>query len=88
MALPLVQFLAVAGRAVAITLRKWPGLLAAAGFVVTTSFSFSHLVSEVGQTALNLWPLLALACFFVLAREVVKSYFKLQIRKEKKGDGQ
>ena len=57
-------------------LRSWKGLAAFTGMVVATGFSMNAMIRQAGETALSLWPLIALFFLFLLAREVIRGYFK------------
>ena len=74
MALPIVPIWG----ALTVAIKKTPTIVLLATTVVATSFSLSSCTSQVADTALSLWPLLALICFFLLAREVAKSYFEIK----------
>lgn len=84
MAAPVVAGLLVTiGRATAQTFRYWRGILAWAGLIAATGFSFSYFVKQAASSAVSLWPLAALAFGFLLAREVVRQYV---IIKKQTGD--
>lgn len=51
--------------------KSWPAIVAFAGLILATGFSFAYMIRQAGEAALNLWPLIALVCFFFLAKEVV-----------------
>ncbi|WP_148252238.1 hypothetical protein [Aidingimonas lacisalsi] len=78
MAIPLAPALLILARSVGVALRKWPSILALTGLVAASGFTFNSMVRQAGETALSLWPLLALACFFLLAREVLKAWLKIK----------
>lgn len=79
MAAPLAPVLWMLGRSLATALRKWPNILALGTLLLAGGFSVKLMLKQMGETALSLWPLLALACFFFLLKEVVKAW--VQIRK-------
>lgn len=60
----LIPFFSVAARSVGVLLRRWQGVTALIGLVVASGFTFNAMVRQMADTALSLWPLLALACFF------------------------
>jgi len=74
----LIPFLSVAARSVGVLLRRWQGITALIGLVVASGFTFNAMVRQMADTALNLWPLLALACFFLLAKEFLRAWFKVR----------
>ncbi|MCE8004407.1 hypothetical protein [Billgrantia ethanolica] len=68
MAVPIVlPLLVTAGRSVALLLRRWQGVLALTGLIFATGFSLNGMIDQMGKTAVSLWPLLALGCFFFLS---------------------
>jgi hypothetical protein len=78
MALPIAPILFMVGRSVATALRKWPGILAFTGLIIATGFTFMAMINQMGETALRLWPILVIACFFLLLKEVVKAWVKIK----------
>lgn len=78
MAVPLVVLLPMIGRALITMLSRWQGLLALIGVVVATSFSLKMLLSQATSSALSLWPILTMACLFLLAREFIRGWLAVK----------
>lgn len=67
-------------------LRNWSGLAAFTGLIVATGFSVNGMMRQAGETALSLWPLIALFFLFLLTREVIRGYFKAKENANTLGD--
>lgn len=78
MAVPFAPLLLVAGRALAGALKRPGGLLAFGGVILASGITFNVMLRQMGETALSLWPLLGLACFFFLLKEVVRAWVKIR----------
>lgn len=85
MALPLIPIFTLLGRSLSIALRRWQGIVALTALVFGAGFTFNSMINQMGQTALNLWPLLAMAGFFLLAKEVVRAWMKVKQQQYKIG---
>lgn len=78
MAAPLLPVFALAIRGLGHALSRWQGILAFAGLIAVTSFSFSSFFNQATESIRSLWPILSVAFAFLLLREIVRSYFKLK----------
>ncbi|MGM0826275.1 MAG: hypothetical protein ACQEUY_16355 [Pseudomonadota bacterium] len=84
MAAPIIlPLLSLAGRSLIQLMSRWQGVLAAIGLVVASGFTIRELMRQAGETALSLWPLLALACFFFLAKEFIRAWLKVRNKEMK-----
>ena len=84
MALPIVA--ASIMKHVGIALKNWKGVLSISGLFATGALSLNAVIRQAGETALSLWPLLALFFLFLFAREVARSYFKAKESAARFGD--
>ena len=73
---PLVP-IAVAG-AVKSAGKSWTFWLGLSAFVGSGAISLSVVWNQFTASAINLWPLLAMAGAFLVIRQVVKEYFKVK----------
>ncbi len=71
MAAPLVPVLLIVGRSVGMALRRWQGIVALAGLIFATGFTFNSMLRQMGDTAISLWPLLSIICFTFLPESVM-----------------
>lgn len=78
MAVPIIAMLPMIGRSLIFALSRWQGILAFAGFAVATSFSAKIFLDQITSSALRLWPILALACLFLLMREVIRGWITIR----------
>ena len=78
MAVPFAPVLLAAGRALAEALKRPSALLACGGVILASGITFNGMLRQMGETALSLWPLLGLACFFFLLKEVVRAWVKIR----------
>lgn len=85
MALPIAPILMTLGRSVGVALRQWRGIVALTGMIVATGFTFNIMLSQAGKTALALWPLVALICFFLFAKEAFRGWAKIKRLEAEKG---
>ena len=84
MALPIIPAWSV----LVFAMKRTRSIVYFVGILAATGFSLSSCTSQVADTALSLWPLLALICFFLLAREVKKSYFEIKKSEKIKKEGE
>ena len=87
MAAPLLPILLTVGRVSKHALTHWQGLLAFAGLAIATSFSFNSFLQQATDSALALWPILSLACFFLLLREFIKGWLAVKKQEATKEKG-
>lgn len=66
--------------------RNWSGVAAVTGLIVATGFSVNGMMRQAGETALSLWPLIALFFLFLLTREVIRGYLKAKEKADMPGD--
>nr|WP_295712169.1 hypothetical protein [uncultured Halomonas sp.] len=84
MAAPIIlPLLSLAGRSLVQLMSRWQGVLAVAGLVLASGFMIKEMMRQAGETALSLWPLLALACFFLLAKEFIRAWLKVRNKEMK-----
>lgn len=68
-----------------VLIKSWPAIVAFTGLILATGFSFAYMLRQAGETALNLWPLVAIACFFFLTKEVVRAWYKIKKKEIESG---
>lgn len=78
MAAPLIALLPMIGKSMKFVLSKWQNILAFAGFAVATSFSINMFLNQVVNSILSLWPLLSLACLFLLIKEFIRGWITIR----------
>ncbi|MFG6667537.1 hypothetical protein ACGK9R_10545 [Halomonas sp. HNIBRBA4712] len=74
----ILPLLSLAGRSLLQLMRRWPNVLAVTGLIVASGFTIMGMMRQAGETALSLWPLLALASFFFLAKEFIRAWLKVR----------
>lgn len=55
------------------------------GVLTVAGFSFSYFLREIVDSSLRLWPLLVLVLIFLVLREFVRHYLKVERKKAKRG---
>jgi len=83
MAGPLIALLPTAASALKIVFSRWQGILAFTGFFVATTFSINAFISQITDSALRLWPILAIACFFLLMKEFIRGWVIIKSKETK-----
>lgn len=80
MPVPVVAALPMIGKSLKFALSRWQGILAFAGFTVATSFSINIFVNQLTSSALRLWPILAIACLFLLLKEFIRGWLTIKAK--------
>ena len=60
-------------------------ILVVLGVLTAAGFSLSYFLREIVDSFLRLWPLLVLVLIFLLLREFVRRYFKVERKKAERG---
>lgn len=76
-------FLRYAGWGLKYLIQNGRPLLYSIGLIAAGTISLKSLAEEAKDTAIGLWPLLALTFFFLLLREFIRGYFKAKEKNNK-----
>lgn len=83
MAVPLIGILPSLAAVLRITFTRWQGIIAFTGFFVATTFSVNSFINQATDSALRLWPFLAIGCFFLLLKELIRGWIIIKSKKSK-----
>lgn len=78
MAIPVAALGVWLAKGVSYAARNWRVALAAMGLIGASGFMFNAMLRQMGETALGLWPLMAMMCAFVLAKEAIRAWIKVR----------